>query len=32
LFIVGLVAAATAGDMYTMIASRAMQGLGGPGL
>ncbi|WP_433923568.1 MFS transporter [Paenibacillus taichungensis] len=28
LFIVGLVAAATAGDMYTMIASRAMQGLG----
>ncbi|MFK4341740.1 MULTISPECIES: MFS transporter [Paenibacillus] len=28
LFIVGLIAAATAGDMYTMIGSRAMQGLG----
>ncbi|MEK4480932.1 MFS transporter [Paenibacillus odorifer] len=28
LFIVGLIAAATSGDMYTMIGSRAMQGLG----
>ncbi|WP_440119394.1 MFS transporter [Paenibacillus sp. QZ-Y1] len=28
LFITGLIAAATAGDMYTMIGSRAMQGLG----
>ncbi|ETT36127.1 MULTISPECIES: MFS transporter [Paenibacillus] len=28
LFIVGLIAAATAGDMYTMIGSRALQGLG----
>ncbi|MBV6714786.1 MFS transporter [Paenibacillus chitinolyticus] len=28
LFVVGLIAAATAGDMYTMIGARAMQGLG----